>query len=169
MTVFAKATGRVVALVVLLVVSAIGLRGYLPGGQPAPREQPTSSPVSVIAVVALLGLSMVIIAISLIARLRDRRVRPAPGGLSESFGGGLGRPTRRFWLLVLGAVIAWLLILLLLARLGAPQGVDQPAPDPGSSTTPRSGAPARSPPAASSQDETGTCSSTSPRRRWCSL
>ena len=106
-----------------------------------------------IALVALFGLSMVIIAISLIARLRDRRLRPAAGGLSESFAGGLGRPTRRFWLLVLGAVIAWLLILLLLARLGAPQGVDQPAPDPGSSTTPRSDAPAQSPPAASSQED----------------
>ncbi len=134
-----KPTGRVVALVVMLVVAAVALRGYLPGAErAAPREQPTNGAASLLAVVALVTASLVIIAIAIIARLRDRRPVPArAGGLPESFRGSGMRPTWRFWLIGLGALIVWLLIVLLLVRLGAPQGIDQPAPDPAPSTAPR--------------------------------
>ena len=78
MTGIDKATGRVVALVVLLVVAAVALRGYLPGAErAAPREQPTNGAASLLAVVALVTVSLVVIAIAIIARLRDRRV-PLP-------------------------------------------------------------------------------------------
>ena len=100
-----KPTGRVVALVVMLVVAAVALRGYLPGAErAAPREQPTNGAASLLAVVALVTASLVIIAIAIIARLRDRRPVPArAGGLPESFGGSGMRPTWRFWLIGLGA------------------------------------------------------------------
>ena len=140
-----KATGRVVALIVLLIVAAVALRGYLPGAEPPPREQPTDSGASLLAVVALLTVSLVVIAIAVISRLRDRRMMPAPaGGLAESFG-GMGRPTWRFLLIGLGVIVAWLLIALLLARVGAQQDVDQPATGTGSSD-PRSDATAPPPP-----------------------
>ena len=111
-----KPTGRVVALVVMLVVAAVALRGYLPGAErAAPREQPTNGAASLLAVVALVTASLVIIAIAIIARLRDRRPLPArAGGLPESSGGSGMRPTWRFWLIGLGAIIVWLLIVLLL-------------------------------------------------------
>ena len=150
-----KPTGRVVALVVMLVVAAVALRGYLPGAErAAPREQPTNGAASLLAVVALVTASLVIIAIAIIARLRDRRPVPArAGGLPESFRGSGMRLTWRFWLIGLGALIVWLLIVLLLVRLGAPQGSDQPAPDPAPSTAPRSDGTAQPPPSPPPQQD----------------
>ena len=145
MTGIDKATGRVVALVVLLVVAAVALRGYLPGAEPPPREQPTGSAASLLAVVALVTVSLVVIALAIIARLHDRRVPlPAGGGLAESFG-GMGRPRWRFLLIGLGVIVVWLLIVLLLARLGPQQDIDQPLAGTGSSE-PGSDAPAQPPP-----------------------
>ena len=147
MTGIDKATGRAVALIAFLAVAAVALRGYLPGGERVPREQPTDGTASLLAVVALVTVSLVVIAIAIIARLRDRRLVPArAAGVSDSFGGSGVRPTWRFWLIGLGLMLAWLLIVLLLLRLGAPQGIEQPTPDSGSSTTPRSDAPAPPPP-----------------------
>ena len=147
MTGIDKATGRVVALVVLLIVAAVALRGYLPGAERPPPEQPSGSAASLLAVVALVTVSLVIIALALIARLRDPRMAPPTGGgLVESFG-GMGRPTWRFLLIGLGVILAWLLIVLLLARLGFQQDIDQPATGTGSSSTPRGDAPAPPPPA----------------------
>jgi hypothetical protein len=136
-----KATARVVVLIVLLVITAAALRGYLPGGERVPREQPTGSPATLFAVVALLSVSLVIVAFSIIARLRSRpMVAHSAGGLPEALGRIGGRPTWRFWLIGLGVMVAWLLIVMLLARLGAPQGIDQPASGTGSSTaTPGNG------------------------------
>ena len=38
-----KAHVRVVAVIMLLVVAAAALHGYLPGGEPPPRERPTEA------------------------------------------------------------------------------------------------------------------------------
>ena len=72
-----KARGRVVALVVLLILAAVALRGYLPGGARARREPPTDDMAAFLAVIALLSVSIAIVAIAIIARLRDRRAAPA--------------------------------------------------------------------------------------------
>ena len=134
-----KATGRVVALIVLLILAAVALRGYLPGAERASREQPTDSPASLFAVIALLSVSMVIIAISIIARLRSRRTgAQTPGGLPERLGGSGGQPRWRFLLTGLGVVVAWLLIVLLLSRLVPPQVVGAPPPATGTSNATRS-------------------------------
>jgi len=144
-----KATGRVVALIVLLILAAVALRGYLPGAERAPREQPTDSPASLFAVIALLSVSTVIVAISIIARLRSRRTgAQTPGGLPERLGGSGGQPRWRFLLTGLGVVVAWLLIVLLLSRLVPPQVFDQPPPGTGTSNAPRSDSPAAPPPPA---------------------
>jgi hypothetical protein len=134
-----KPTGRVVALTVLVVLAAAALRGYLPGGERAPREQPTSNPATLIAVVALLSASIVIIAIAILTSAREPRMAADTiGDLPEGLRGRRGRLGWRFLLIGLGAILVWLLIIVLLARLGAPHGLDQPAAGTGSSTAPRS-------------------------------
>ena len=49
---------RVVAVIVLLIVAAVALHGYLPGVETPPRDRPTSSLGSLFAVVAMVVVSM---------------------------------------------------------------------------------------------------------------
>jgi hypothetical protein len=140
-----KATGRTVALIVLLILAVAALRGYLPGAGRAHREQPTDSPASLFAVVALLSVSMVIVAISIIATLRTRRTGAHPGALPDRLGGSGRRGRWRFLLIGLGLVVAWLLIALLLSRLVPPQVVGQPPPATGTSDAARNDGPAPPP------------------------
>jgi Domain of unknown function (DUF4129) len=143
-----KATTRVVALIVLLVLSAAALRGYLPGHERAVHEQQDDSPAALFFVITLLGVSVAIVGIAIIARLRDRRAAAGTiGHLPTAPDRGGWRPTWRFVLITLGALAAWLLILYLLARLG-PHHVPGPSPPPTGPNTPAhsTGAPGQSPP-----------------------
>jgi hypothetical protein len=141
---FDKATGRVVAVIVLLIVIAASLRGYLPGVERAPRQRPPGSPASLVYVVALLGLSLVMVAVALISRLRDpRKMSISAGSLPERFSGGAGRPGWRVLLIGAGVLVGWLLMVWLLSRLFVQHGVGQlppapesPAPTAGNSTAP---------------------------------
>ena len=133
---FDKATGRVVAVIVLLIVIAASLRGYLPGADRATRKSPPDSGASLVYVIAMLSVSLVILAVAVIVRLRDpRRVAPSAGGLPDRFSDGRGRPTWR--VLAIGAAVlaAWLLAVWLLSQFVVPHTAGQPP------TAPRSTAP----------------------------
>jgi hypothetical protein len=150
-----KGTGRVAVVIALLVFAAAALRGYLPDGQGASREQPTDSPASVFAVVALLGVSVVIIVIAKIASLRDPRTTAVTaGGLPGALGGKRLRLKRRFLLIGLGVILAWLLIVILLARLDLRHSVDPLAAVPGPSTAAPT-APPTPPPSAAPPEADG--------------
>ncbi|MGH3633509.1 DUF4129 domain-containing protein [Mycobacterium sp.] len=144
MPVIDKATGRVVAVLVLLVVIGACLRGYLPGVARAARQEPPRSSASLVYVVALLSISLVIVGIAVIARLRDPRRAPAAAGLPERrFGGGVGRPGWRVLLVAAGVLVAWLLLVWLLAHFIVPHEIGQPpggtaptTPPPGTGTSP---------------------------------
>lgn len=114
-----KATGRVVALIVLLIVVAASLHGYLPTHERQPRQQTTGNPASLAFVVALLSVSLAIIVIAVIARLKDPRMAAlGAGGLPESLGrSSTGRPSWRVVLIGLAVIIAWLLMVFVLTRL----------------------------------------------------
>jgi hypothetical protein len=132
---FDKATGRVVAVIVLLIVIAAALRGYLPGVERASRQKPQGSAASLIYVVALLSVSLVIVAVALITRLRDpRRAAASAGGLPERFSSGAGRPGWRVLLIGAAVLVLWLLMVWLLSRLLVPHSVGQLPPAPASST-----------------------------------
>jgi hypothetical protein len=154
-----KSTTRAIAVVALLFLAAWALRGYLPGiERVAEEERPASSPAALIVDIALLTISVAIIGIAIITRLRGRHARrPGAGGLPAS-PGTMGRPTWRFSLIALGVVIAWLLFVLLLMRLGVHGPGAQTAPgspmvpDPGSATPTTNPVP-RQP---DSPDESGT-------------
>jgi Domain of unknown function (DUF4129) len=112
-----KATGRVVAVIVLLILIAASLRGYLPGVERATRQEPPDSGGSLIYIAAMLGASLMIVAVALITRLRDPR-RPAVGAspLAERFSSGRGRPGWRVLVIGAGVLVAWLLAVWLLSR-----------------------------------------------------
>lgn len=124
-----KSTARAIAVIATLFVTAWTLRGYLPGNEPvADRQRPPSSPAALVVDVALLSISVAIIGIAIIARLRNRQARrPGAGSLPESRG-SVGRPTWRFSLIALALAIGWLLLVMLLMRLDVTAPGDQPPP-----------------------------------------
>jgi Domain of unknown function (DUF4129) len=124
-----KPTGRVVALIVLLFIAAAALRGYLPAQGHAARTEPGSGRAAMVFVVVALSATLALLAIAIIARLRDpRAMAPQQADLSEMLGAGRGRPSWRVLLIGLAVIVAWLLIAMLLARLWLPHGVAPPAP-----------------------------------------
>ena len=151
-----KPTGRVVALIVLLIVVAAALRGYLPAHDRAPHIESGSNRAALIFVVAALGMALALLAIAVIARLRDpRMVAPGIGDLSEMLGTGKGRPSWRVLLIGLGVIVAWLLITMLLARLLVPHGLTTSAPTPDMSAQPPSHGAAPAPQQQHPQNNTG--------------
>jgi hypothetical protein len=127
-----KATARVVALIVLLIIAAAALRGYLPAHDYAARVQPGPGRAALAFVVVALSATLTVLAIAIIARLRDpRAMPPGPGGLSGMLGGRAGRPSWRVLLIGLAVTVAWLLIAMLLARLWFPHAVTPSASAPG--------------------------------------
>ncbi|MGO9033248.1 DUF4129 domain-containing protein [Mycobacterium sp.] len=135
---FDKATGRVVAVIVLLMVIAASLRGYLPGVERAVRKRPPDDGASLVYVIAMLSVSVVILAVAVIARLRDpRKAAPSAGGLPERFSDGRGRPSWRVLVIGAGVLVAWLLAVWLLSQFvvlhtagQAPTGPASTAPTP---------------------------------------
>ena len=123
-----KPTGRVVALIVLMIFVAAALRGYLPAQDRAVRGEPGSGRAALIIVVVLLSASLALVAIAVIARLRDpRAVAPKRGDLSGMLGTDKGRPSWRVLLIGLAVIVAWLLIAMMLSHLFVPREVS-PAP-----------------------------------------
>ncbi|MGB8795818.1 MAG: DUF4129 domain-containing protein [Mycobacterium sp.] len=143
---FDRSTGRVVAVIVLLIVIAASLRGYLPGVDRAARRGPPDSPASLVYVIAMLSVSVVIVGVAIIVRLRDpRRAAPSAGGLPERFSDGRGRPTWRVLVIGAAVLVAWLLAVWLLSHFVALNiGGQPPAAPP--STAPAPGTNASRPP-----------------------
>ncbi|WP_193045075.1 DUF4129 domain-containing protein [Mycolicibacterium baixiangningiae] len=125
-----KATARTVAVIVLILLAGVGLRGQLPGAERTADEpvEPGAGPL--IAVVVMLALSMAVIAVSVVSQSRDPVVRPETSGdLPRERGGDGRRWTWRMALVVAGALAVWLLVVVALMRLGGWLEVptDQPA------------------------------------------
>jgi len=132
---------RVVAVIVLLIVAAAALHGYLPGAEAPPRDRPTSSLGSLFAVIAMLVVSMAIIVIAVVTQSRNRPVSHGQGELPRERAGGRQPLTWRMILIAAAVVIAWLLLVALLSRMDTQLGID--APPPPEAGTPPSGAPAQ--------------------------
>jgi hypothetical protein len=117
-----RSTQRVISVIALMIVAALALRGYIPGivgdESVGERERPPSNPAALFVVIAMVCAAVLIIAFAIIARLRDRTPRPTSAGPLPRGPGTLGRPSWRFALVVLALVIGWLLLVLLLTRLG---------------------------------------------------
>jgi hypothetical protein len=126
-----KSTQRAIAVTALLMLAALALHGYLPGGERvADREPPPGSQFALIVDLALLIACVAIIGYAIITRVRDRRPRPSSGGALPRGSGAMGRPTWRFSLIALGLIIAWLVLVVLLTRVGGLGPVEQPVSNP---------------------------------------
>lgn len=122
-----RATGRVVAVIVLLIAIAASLRGYLPGVERADEQRPPDNGSSLVYVAALISVSLMIVAVAFISRLRDpRRVASSASPLPNRFSGGRGRPAWRVVIIGAAVLVVWLLLVWLLSRYIGPQvGIDQ--------------------------------------------
>ncbi|GFG53194.1 hypothetical protein CQY20_11720 [Mycolicibacterium agri] len=129
---------RVVAVIVLLIVAAAALHGYIPGAQPPPQDRPTSGCGSLFVVAAMLIVSLAIIAIAIVTQARSGPVPSGSGEPRRSIPGQSRPLTWRMVLIAVAVVLAWLLLVALLARLNTPTGLESPPPD---SATPTPGAP----------------------------
>jgi hypothetical protein len=126
-----RALWRIVALIALLFVVAIALRGYLPGVDHPASKEPAHAAAGVVGVDTLLIVSVLIVAIGVISSLRRPRAAgaSAPFALPGSIEGKLGwKPVRRLVLIGLGAFLVWLALVLLLSHLQLLQLPDLPIP-----------------------------------------
>jgi Domain of unknown function (DUF4129) len=153
-----KPTGRVVALIVLLIVVAAALHGYLPTRNRAAHAESGSGRAALVFVVVLLSAALALLAVAVIARLRDpRAAAPKTGDLPEMLGTGIGRPSWRVLLIGLAVIVAWLLIAMLLARFALPHGITpaEQAPDAGAQPPNAGQPPQHGPPHQQSGDMLG--------------
>ena len=141
-----RSTQRVIAVIALVIVAALALRGYIPGGEPAQRDRPASNPVATVVVIAMLSAAVAIVGFAIIARMRDRRPRPTSAGELPRGSGTIGRPTWRFSLIALGLIISWLLLVTLLTRVGGSGPPQQPASVPPAASESAAPAPDGRPP-----------------------
>jgi hypothetical protein len=151
-----KPTGRVVALIVLMIFVAAALRGYLPAQDHAVHNEPGGGRAAAAFVIAALTATVALLAIAVIARLRDpRAVAPSVGQLSELVDTEKGRPNWRVILIGLAVIAAWLLMVTLLYRWLVPHAINpSAAPTPASTPTP-SGQATGPPPQQHPQDKNG--------------
>jgi hypothetical protein len=144
-----KAVARTIAVVVLVLLSTVALRGHLPGAQrpTEPEEQVTGGVGSLIAVGVMLAVSMIVIGISVLSQARRRSARPGPGELPRDL---KREPAPLRWrplLIAVAALLAWALLILLLMRWMTPVDVGEPpAGEPGGGAGGADGAPPERPP-----------------------
>jgi Domain of unknown function (DUF4129) len=143
------------ALVALLFVAAAALRGYLPGAEIGPRQPAGENPLALTVVVVLLAAAVGVVAVAVIARLRNRvAAAPRVTGRSDWLRGDRGRPTWRVALIAFGVILGWLLLTMVLAGLGG--GGSAETTTPGATPTTANPAPdAGDPPEAPPQPEPG--------------
>ena len=149
-----KPTGRVVAVIVLVILAAAALRGYFPAHDPASRPEPGGGRAALMFVIAALSATLTLMAIAVIARLRDpRQVAPSAGDLSDMLGRDTRRPSWRVVLIALAVIVAWILLATLLSQLVFPHDIDTAIQD--SSTPPRVPDATASPPKRQPQNNNG--------------
>ncbi|BBX83706.1 hypothetical protein MAUB_15790 [Mycolicibacterium aubagnense] len=137
-----KALGRVVALIALLFFVVVALRGHLPGSDHPHPGKPATTAASQVGIDTLLIVSVIIVAIAFVASLRRPRTASAsaPFPLPGSFDGKLTwKLVRRLLLICVGALLTWLVILVLFSHLQLLQLPDLPFSEPPQNSAPMTG------------------------------
>lgn len=121
---------RAAALIGLVVVLGIALRGRLPGAEPAERTQPPNSTGGLLGLLTLVVACLLVIIVAFVAKLRDpQRAKQAARADVPGGGGGVGvRRSWRFLLVIAAVILSWLLVAALFAQLRLPQLQGGPAP-----------------------------------------
>jgi hypothetical protein len=141
-----------VAVIVLLVLTGIALRGQLPGVDRSTPAESTHNPAAITAVIALLGAGIVIITIAIVTTLRQpRQPRQRAQPLERAPGGMRTRPSLRMLLIVLGVILVWLIAVVLLLQLSAVTDFGHPSQTDAPSIATPTASPAPPPPASPPQ------------------
>jgi Domain of unknown function (DUF4129) len=142
-----KQTGRVLALILLLIVVGAALRGYLPATGRGAQGEPISNRAALTLVVVALAGTMALLTVAIIARLRDPvQTAPSAADISDMLGTGRGRPSWRVLLIGIAVIVVWLLIAMMLARVWTPSQAASPPQNPTPSAAPSARPPAAQPP-----------------------
>ncbi len=150
-----RPTGRVLALIVLLIVVTAALRGYLPAQNHATHSEPGGGRAATTFVVTALAGTLTLLVVAIVARLRDpRAVAPRAADAGELLGTGRGRPNWRVVLIGLAVIMAWLLLITLVVQLWVPREVGSSPPTPASGA-PSAGQTAVPTPQQHTQNDTG--------------
>lgn len=113
---------RVAALVVLVLLLGVVLRARIPGAPPLHSARPADNPAALLGLGALAAASMLVFAVAIVASLRDSPQRkPAPRYDVPGSGGARGRRSWRPVLIAVAVLLAWLVVVALLAQLRLPQ------------------------------------------------
>jgi hypothetical protein len=128
-----KAVKPAIGVAVLLVVTAIALRGHVPGVEPTPAAPPEpprgDDPLAWVFVGGLLAASVAIVALGVVARWRRRGGAPATvAARPDWLRGEAPAAWRRIAAVVFCTVIAWLIATLALSQFGGTHSADPSAP-----------------------------------------
>ncbi|MBB2988843.1 hypothetical protein FHR72_000300 [Mycolicibacterium iranicum] len=151
-----RAAVRAIAVIVLMTLALVALRGYLPGPEPRPEpEDPVAGAGSVAAVIVMLTVSIGVLAISILAQAVQRPAAPVQGEPRRRLRGERLRLRWRPLVIATLVLLAWVAVLLLLMDWLSPLTLDQtPSPaDPGA-PTPAEGT-GRPPPPVPEDDDAG--------------
>ncbi|RUP26974.1 MAG: DUF4129 domain-containing protein [Mycolicibacterium sp.] len=143
-----RALGRVVALIAMLFVVSLALRGYLPGSDHPHSDKPATSTASQVGIDTVLVVSVLIVAIAFIASLRRPRTAAASAAfqLPGSFDGKLKwQSVRRLLLISAGAFLVLFAILLVFSHLQLLQLPALPFSEPPHNSAPISAVPSPPP------------------------
>lgn len=124
-----RPAARVAVLLGLILAAVVALRGHLPDPASAPRDpNEGESPASLAGMIALLGVSMVVMAFAAFSRRPPRPTLPA-WEMTEYSGGAKGRLSLRVVLIGLAFVLFWVVLFVVLTRF-------RPEIDPGPQAPP---------------------------------
>jgi hypothetical protein len=140
-----KANVRVAALVVLILVLGVALRGQIPGVERQARTAPGNSTAGLWGLLTLVLACLLVIIVSIVASLREPR-RARQSAHFDVPGGGGGAGVRRSWrllLVILAALLTWLFVAALLAQLRLPQLRGGPPPAASDTAPPGTAPPGR--------------------------
>jgi hypothetical protein len=123
-----KSAPRVALVAALVVLAAVAVRGSLPpGGGPLIQPDSISPTTATVLLATILGVSLVILAIATVERLRRPKSSPGPAPVDQLdlFRRSGVRPGRRFWFVVGAFSVVSVLLVQFLARLNVGGPVDE--------------------------------------------
>ncbi len=116
-----RAVQRTIAVIVLMMLATVALRGYLPGAERRPQpEELTTGSGSVVAVIAMVVVSIAVIAVAILSQALQRPARPGAGEPHREPRGTRGRLRWRPVVIATMVLLAWSVVLLLLMRWVTP-------------------------------------------------
>ncbi len=141
-------------VIVLLVAGAVALQGRMPGPRTATDPATADDSGSLVAVIAMLGVSFVVMAFAMFAR-RPAAPKSVPFEMADFGGGGPGRMNRRLLLIVFAVVILWLGIFVAASQIRLEADAPLTAPPPTPTAAP-DGQPQPTPPSQPAQPRSDT-------------